>query len=387
MPRNNLFVAFLLSLFWMVGLIGCTQAQAEVAAATAVPTAEPTTTQTSTSTPEPRATATLTLTPTIPATETAVPTPTIPPSPTPSLQNLSASNSQLITVMRTDFAISSQSDPNVYDLAVSPDDRYLAVASNQGLLIYDLATLELITAVNEDGSVKKSVAWSPDGKHLAVGSVPGFGYGILKPCLPNLSFPVMRLRCTMLPGQLIDRLFFSVANNGSFGSWDIELGEPTTPVEEVGMRAIEFSPNGDHVAFSQWYQLSAVNMLNGDQTVFSEEHSDLIAAISWYPGSSFFVSGSYDGTLRIWDLAQQDSMRVLEGHSSDVLDVAWSPNGIYIASGSADLTTLIWSAETGEVVYRLRGHTDGIRSLDWFHDGARLVTGSLDGTIRIWDIP
>ncbi|MCC6606837.1 MAG: WD40 repeat domain-containing protein [Anaerolineae bacterium] len=387
MPRNNLFVAFLLSLFWMVCLIGCTQAQAEVAAATAVPTAEPTTTQTSTSTPEPTATATLTLTPTIPATETAVPTPTIPPSPTPSLQNLSASNSQLITVMRTDFAISSQSDPNVYDLAVSPDDRYLAVASNQGLLIYDLATLELITAVNEDGSVKKSVAWSPDGKHLAVGSGPRVWIWNFETMSTEFEFSGHEVEMYHVTWAVDRPLVFSVANNGSFGSWDIELGEPTTPVEEVGMRAIEFSPNGDHVAFSQWYQLSAVNMLNGDQTIFSEEHSDLIAAISWYPGSSFFVSGSYDGTLRIWDLAQQDSMRVLEGHSSDVLDVAWSPNGIYIASGSADLTTLIWSAETGEVVYRLRGHTDGIRSLDWFHDGSRLVTGSLDGTIRIWDIP
>lgn len=371
----------------MVCLIGCTQAQAEVAAATAVPTAEPTTTQTSTSTPEPTATATLTLTPTIPATETAVPTPTIPPSPTPSLQNLSASNSQLITVMRTDFAISSQSDPNVYDLAVSPDDRYLAVASNQGLLIYDLATLELITAVNEDGSVKKSVAWSPDGKHLAVGSGPRVWIWNFETMSTEFEFSGHEVEMYHVTWAVDRPLVFSVANNGSFGSWDIELGEPTTPVEEVGMRAIEFSPNGDYVAFSQWYQLSAVNMLNGDQTIFSEEHSDLIAAISWYPGSSFFVSGSYDGTLRIWDLAQQDSMRVLEGHSSDVLDVAWSPNGIYIASGSADLTTLIWSAETGEVVYRLRGHTDGIRSLDWFHDGSRLVTGSLDGTIRIWDIP
>ena len=385
MPQNNFFVAFLLSLFFMVSLIGCTQAQVEVA--TAVPTAEPTTTQTSTSTPEPTATATLTLTPTIPATETAVPTSTIPPSPTPSLQNLSASNSQLITVMRTDFAISSQSDPNVYDLAVSPDDRYLAVASNQGLLIYDLATLELITAVNEDGSVKKSVAWSPDGKHLAVGSGPRVWIWNFETMSTEFEFSGHEVEMYHVTWSVDRPLVFSVANNGSFGSWDIELGEPTTPVEEVGMRAIEFSPNGDYVAFSQWYQLSAVNMLNGDQTVFSEEHSDLIAAISWYPGSSFFVSGSYDGTLRIWDLDQQDSMRVLEGHSSDVLDVAWSPNGIYIASGSADLTTLIWSAETGEVVYRLRGHTDGIRSLDWFHDGSRLVTGSLDGTIRIWDIP
>lgn len=387
MLQKNLLVAFLLSLFWMVGLVGCTQAQAEVADATAVPTAEPTATLTPTSTPEPTATATPTLTPTSAATETAVPTATITPSPTPSLQNLSASNSQLITVMRTDFAISSQSDPNVYDLAVSPDDKYLAVASNQGLLIYDLATLELITAVNEDGSVKKSVAWSPDGVHLAVGSGPRVWIWNFATMSTEFEFSGHEVEMYHVTWSVDRPLVFSVANNGSFGSWDIELGEPTTPVEEVGMRAIEFSPNGDYVAFSQWYQLAAVNMLNGDQTLFSEEHSDLIAAISWYPGSSFFVSGSYDGTLRIWDLDQQDSMRVLEGHSSDVLDVAWSPNGIYIASGSADLTTLIWSAETGEVVYRLRGHTDGIRSLDWFHDGSRLVTGSLDGTIRIWDIP
>ena len=40
MLQKNLLVAFLLSLFWMVGLVGCTQAQAEVADATVVPTAE-----------------------------------------------------------------------------------------------------------------------------------------------------------------------------------------------------------------------------------------------------------------------------------------------------------------------------------------------------------
>lgn len=368
-------------------LAGCNQIGAKTVEETAVFTIEPAVTPTLTNTPESTATATPTYTPTVTETAVPTPTPTIIPSPTPSLQNLSASDSVLITVPRTDFVLSGQSDPNVYDIAVSPIDKLLAVASNQGLLIFDLVTLDLIVAAEEDGSVEKSVAWSPDGTRLVVGSGPRVWIWNYETRTTEYEFSGHEVEMYHVAWSPNLPLVVSVANNGTFGVWNVETGEPSAPVQPFGMRTIQFSPNGTALLFNQGYQLFVTDFLNTTAIEFSEEHTDLVTSVSWNPEGTRFVSGSYDDSLRIWDLEQEDSIMVLEKHVDDILDVAWSPDGTYIASGSADLTTLIWDAETGEPVYRLRGHSESIRSLGWFPDGSHLVTASEDGTIRIWEIP
>ena len=56
------------------------------------------------------------------------------------------------------------------------------------------------------------------------------------------------------------------------------------------------------------------------------------------------VSGSYDMTIKVWDLASGACVRTLEGHSGFVMSVALSTCGKHIVSGSYDYTINIWDA-------------------------------------------
>ncbi len=69
------------------------------------------------------------------------------------------------------------------------------------------------------------------------------------------------------------------------------------------------------------------------------------------------VSGSWDGTLRLWDLETGKSLRTLEGHTDWVSAVAVLADGRRALSGSEDGTLRLWDLETGESLRTLEGHT------------------------------
>ena len=55
------------------------------------------------------------------------------------------------------------------------------------------------------------------------------------------------------------------------------------------------------------------------------------------------------------------SLMVQAGHGSIVGSVCFSPDGKTLASGSWDNTIKLWNVETGELVRTLTGHTDEAR--------------------------
>ncbi|TLS30692.1 hypothetical protein PpBr36_02567 [Pyricularia pennisetigena] len=75
------------------------------------------------------------------------------------------------------------------------------------------------------------------------------------------------------------------------------------------------------------------------------------------------------------------AIKILKGHSNGVTCLQLLDN--ILATGSYDATIKLWDIETGEVIRTLRGHRMGIRSL-WFDD-SKLISGSLDQTVKIWN--
>jgi F-box/WD-40 domain protein MET30 len=74
-------------------------------------------------------------------------------------------------------------------------------------------------------------------------------------------------------------------------------------------------------------------------------------------------------------------LKILKGHENGVMCLQM--NGTILASGSYDGTIKIWDLETGKVLRTLVGHTSGIRCLQF--SGSRLFSGGMDRTIRIWE--
>ncbi|CAK7216622.1 hypothetical protein SCUCBS95973_002869 [Sporothrix curviconia] len=75
------------------------------------------------------------------------------------------------------------------------------------------------------------------------------------------------------------------------------------------------------------------------------------------------------------------AVKVFRGHTNGV--TCLQIDDVMMATGSYDATIRIWNLETGEQTRLLRGHTQGIRSLQF--DDKILVSGSLDGTMKIWN--
>ncbi len=75
------------------------------------------------------------------------------------------------------------------------------------------------------------------------------------------------------------------------------------------------------------------------------------------------------------------------GHTRPVLSVGFSPDGHHIVSGSSDGTIRVWNATTGETVAGpFTGHTDSVLSVGFSPDGHHIVSGSHDRTIRMSNI-
>jgi WD40 repeat protein len=98
------------------------------------------------------------------------------------------------------------------------------------------------------------------------------------------------------------------------------------------------------------------------------------------------LSGSYDNTLRLWDLTTGATLRTLEGHTDWVSGVAVLADGSRALSGSYDNTLRLWDLATGATLRTLEGHTSPVNAVAVAANGSRALSGSGDHTLRLWDL-
>ncbi|KAI0958053.1 hypothetical protein AcW1_006241 [Taiwanofungus camphoratus] len=92
-------------------------------------------------------------------------------------------------------------------------------------------------------------------------------------------------------------------------------------------------------------------------------------------------SGSMDGTVRVWNLHTGQCQHTLTGHTSLVGLLGLSPS--YLVSAAADSTLRVWDPDTGEHHHTLAAHNGAITCFQ--HDEFKVLSGS-DGTLKMWDI-
>jgi WD40 repeat protein len=75
--------------------------------------------------------------------------------------------------------------------------------------------------------------------------------------------------------------------------------------------------------------------------------------------SNMIASGSYDKTIRMWDITSGQCIKTLTGHTDTVCSIIQLNNG-NIASGSSDKTIRVWDITSGQCIKTLTGHTDAV---------------------------
>ncbi|KAG0300522.1 WD_REPEATS_REGION domain-containing protein [Linnemannia gamsii] len=179
----------------------------------------------------------------------------------------------------------------------------------------------------------------------------------------------------------------------------VRFGELPYLKEEDEVTACAYSPDGtrfvtgavgDESGIINVYDTTTWTKINtfrlDKEKDFCPPNRITIKSIAFSPDSRHFVTGSDDGTVRLWVCANGlGGLKVKEGPDKNQVWVAFSPCGKKVASACEGGSARFWDAETGETVFVMEGYTGGVKSVECSPDGSRVVLGCNDGTIRFWD--
>jgi WD40 repeat protein/serine/threonine protein kinase len=190
--------------------------------------------------------------------------------------------------------------------------------------------------------------------------------------------------------------------------------------------ALAFSPDGHKLAWGTVYNggIHVFDLASGQKEVL-EAHDHGVCAVAWAPDNRHLISGSYDQTVkvwdvgskklvrllgeplcgqsmawcptqdklaiagwdkvRIWDVAQGNVDAVLSGFGARLRAVTWSNDGKLIAGVGGAKHVTVWDAATHKIVQQLPTRSPSLISIAWSPDGAKLVARGADWRLHIWD--
>ncbi|WP_367127993.1 CHAT domain-containing protein [Saccharothrix sp. HUAS TT1] len=193
------------------------------------------------------------------------------------------------------------------------------------------------------------------------------------------------------------------ADEGAVRTWDLrthrQLGEPIThggqrlwaaSTATVGGRPVAVVSRGGGLDL---WDLSTRAHLGEVEAPPRWRDPGAISAVACtvWNGRALAVTGSYDATVRLWDLDRREQIRApLTGHDAVVRATAFGVvDGRLVAlSGGEDTTIRVWDVERHEQVCVLHGHDDTVEAVAVGDlDGTPVaISGSSDDTMQWWDL-
>ena len=237
-------------------------------------------------------------------------------------------------------------------VSFSPDGKLIAAGTNR-IVLADTETGKVVRSVTVSGAESwglDSLAFSPDGKQLAVNAAGG-------------------------------ATLWDVAN----GNLARRLRHPAGSASNL-----VFSPDGRRLAGNTFYLgATCVWNLETGEPIGADRPGHFLPAntLRFFNHDQQLASAGDDGTIRIWNLANSSQARAMHPLGwIRAMDV--SPDGKYVVSSSLDDTVRLWETTTGREIYRLPGHgrMGGTRAVHFSPDGKQFVSWGDDMRMVRWDV-
>jgi WD40 repeat protein/predicted Ser/Thr protein kinase len=177
------------------------------------------------------------------------------------------------------------------------------------------------------------------------------------------------------------------SHDGGVRIWDSRDGTAIATLaagtHDVVNHAV-FDPTGEIVGVARMGKVAELWQLDTRERRALLGHTEGVWRVGFDPAGRRIASASFDGSARIWSVADAVELAVLQGHTDKVTGVDFSPDGERITTASYDGTVRVWDPDTAAQLAILRGHTGKISALVRSPDGHTLATASDDGTARLW---
>ena len=243
-------------------------------------------------------------------------------------------------------------------LAYRPDGKLLAAGLHKEVVFINPADGEVVGKLPGQTGQVTVLAFSRDGKQLAVASGSAGVVGEVR----LYAFPTAGL-----PG---------------------EKPEHVIPAHKDLVLNLTFSPDGKLLATCGYDRLIKLwEVSTGKEVRTLKDHSDAIYGISFSPDGKLLASAAADRAVKVWDVATGRRLYTL-GESTDwVYATAWSPDGKHLAAGGVDKSIRVWEATAsgGRIVRSVFAHDAPITRLLYSTDGKALYSLSEDRTMKAWD--
>jgi WD40 repeat protein len=128
-----------------------------------------------------------------------------------------------------------------------------------------------------------------------------------------------------------------------------------------------------------------LSAITGGQVAVLSGQTDRVRSLAFFPDGTSLVSGSWDGTVKLWDVQTGGVVKTFRGHTGPVLSVSISANCTTIASGSTQYITHLWDIQTGEYNRVIKQQGWEVHIVFSPTNPLHLISASA-GLIQKWDI-